>query len=821
MNKDLSNSPTTRKLGWWWGLVALLTAALPWWRNHGFIRDFMDYGLVMAGAGRIGNGEAPYVDFITPIQAGFLHLNRWVEILGGGTFIGMTYGGLLLILGGWLALQRMLKTHLSDLEAGGIAWIIIVCSASQHSIIWHNTLGVFCIALVTWSAAVAPRLTKPSWGWHLVMVIGLWMGGMNKISFHLIALFGATGFVTRAALLRMINFRSLAMSLSVIWLAGLALPVGTELLITGASFPQWTYNVLQLAGGSRAEYVSELLSWDFYLRPLHDYYGPLAIPQFGLITLILFAGICALGWKGRTSLDRIMILVAATGCTVCVLLLLATNQEIAYVSAAAAVSLAMALVLGFRLNLPRWGGAVALVLLAVIFALPAWRSAWLGERVLFGHSPSARSDYKELAAEGPEFGYLAGVRIPPEAVDSYSVLSKLISQPNPQGRHRVFYGTGVEWLERVWSTQKHPGLPLWMHDGTSYGPSESQLLQRLVSLPSRFDQLISSVPWDHWPGQAHVPIKEFANSRFCGSVLKLYEIPQKTDHDHLQLKLINTFKTNFEPRLLEFDEQTLLYTDGNDRPFFGTESEPISIKLNWKGSRAWAEPLVMRDPASPDATIRAKFTIEYEVDGTWHHIWSESLELLPGEETKTLQTVFDCRQRELRFRVDIDPSDYGKGIAGWFPPTLLDSQPSPHLPPPLTHNASAINPQTDGVVTALLATDWSPDQIHLRGGKASADGLVLSPGDQIWLRADQPLSALDGELRVDGNTAKEMPLVRILWYKAGRVQMAWQGTLDEDQLTRHFHAWSAGPEGWFGIIVDHQLDTAPVTVRIDRTERQN
>ena len=150
MAMDLSKSPTNRKLGWWWGFVAQLTAALPWWRNHGFIRDFMDYGLVMTGAGRFGDGEAPDVDFVTPIQAGFLYLNRWMEVLGGGTFIGMTYGGLLLIVGGWFGLQHLLKPRVGILGAGAIAWVIIVCSASQHTIIWHNTLEIFCIALVTW-----------------------------------------------------------------------------------------------------------------------------------------------------------------------------------------------------------------------------------------------------------------------------------------------------------------------------------------------------------------------------------------------------------------------------------------------------------------------------------------------------------------------------------------------------------------------------------------------------------------------------------------------------------------------------------------------
>lgn len=819
MDKAPSKPPSFSRYGWWWGCIAALTAALPWWRNHGFIRDFMDYGLVMAGAGRIGDGEAPYVDFVTPIQAGFLYLNRWVEAWGGGTFIGMTYGGLLLIVGGWYGLQHILKPRLGAMGATAVAWIIIVCSASQHTIIWHNTLGVFCIALVTWSAAMAPNLAKQNWLLHVVMIGGLWLGGMNKVSFHLIALCGAIGFVTRAALLRHINARSLSQHVSLIILAGVILPIGTELLVTGASFPQWSYNVLQLAGGSRAEYVTELLNWGFYLRPLHDYYGPLVIPQFGLISLFLFGGIGALGWTNRTGLDRAMILVAATGCALCVLLLLATNQEIAYVSASAAVCLATALFVGFGLRLPPAGNTATLVLLTIIFALPAWRSAWLGERVHFGHSASARSEYRELPTEDPAFGYLAGVRIPPESVDSYTVLSDLISPPNAQGQHRVFYGTGVEWLERVWPTEKNSGLPLWMHDGTSYGPTESKLLQRLVNLPSRFNQLVSSVPWDHWPGKAHVPIDEFAAPRFCGSVIKLYEIPQTMTEDRLQLKLINAFKTNFEPRLLEFDQHTLLYADETDRPFFGTDGEPISIGLNWRGSRARAELILTRGPTSPFVEVQATFSIEYEVDDTWHHIWSESLELLPGEITKTLETEFDCRQRELRFRVEFDSSE--PGLAGWFPPTLLDSQPSSDPPPPLTANASPVNTMTAGVADALIHADWTPDGIFLRGGTITPEGLRLKPGDQVWLKADQPLNALDGTLQVDAVSSANMPLVRIFWYKAGRVQMAWQGTLDERQRSQHFHAWSAGPAGWFGFIVDPLPDSSSVTLNITRTERQN
>ena len=74
---------------------------------------------------------------------------------------------------------------------------------------------------------MAPGLSKRSLMLHLVMVGGLWLGGMNKVSFHLIAICGALGFVVRAALLQHIDRRSLAQSITLIILTGVMLPIGT------------------------------------------------------------------------------------------------------------------------------------------------------------------------------------------------------------------------------------------------------------------------------------------------------------------------------------------------------------------------------------------------------------------------------------------------------------------------------------------------------------------------------------------------------------------------------------------------------------------
>src|SRR5258708_32789999 len=84
-------------------LVALITLA-PWWRNHHYLRDFYDYGLVMSGVGRIEAGERPFVDFVTPIQSGTFLFNGWAEKLGDGTYQAMTWGAAALVVLGMTVL---------------------------------------------------------------------------------------------------------------------------------------------------------------------------------------------------------------------------------------------------------------------------------------------------------------------------------------------------------------------------------------------------------------------------------------------------------------------------------------------------------------------------------------------------------------------------------------------------------------------------------------------------------------------------------------------------------------------------------------------
>lgn len=78
-------------------VVVAIVLFAPWWRNHALLVDFYDYGLVMAAALRMTEGEYPYVDFLTPIQTLHFRLAVWAEAVFGPRYLSLTYANALFI----------------------------------------------------------------------------------------------------------------------------------------------------------------------------------------------------------------------------------------------------------------------------------------------------------------------------------------------------------------------------------------------------------------------------------------------------------------------------------------------------------------------------------------------------------------------------------------------------------------------------------------------------------------------------------------------------------------------------------------------------
>lgn len=634
-----------------------LIALLPWWRNHGYLRDFYDYGLVISGLGLIEQGQRPYVDFATPIQAGFFELSRLAEKSGGGTYLALTRGAAALIVAMAAGLSIILARRWPWWAACAVALAITAASATQHTILWHNSLGVFSLALVVWAAAVAPVYRRADWLWHAVAAAGLFLGGINKLNFHLVALAAALAWALRAGLNRRAGWGAVFATCLGWLVVGGILPVAVELAWTGASFGVWRHNVIELAVGSRIETMQQIWSWKFLVAPIHDYYGPLLLPQIGLagvgLTLAVLIG-CWPASEGKKIwrwdyflLPAAAVLIGAAGAA-----LLATNQDIAYLGLGAWLVLAVGLWLGFSPRTHRLAFTGGLVLPALCLAVIAWSSAWQGQRSQFGYSPFPRSAYQLAESAGPTFAYLAGLRLPPETVLTMGLLEKLLPEVQPDGFRPVFYGTGTEWLNRFLPGLRQPGQPLWMHWGTSYGSREARRLTQVLAADARYQVVLTTLARDFWPQEIRKVLNQHYKKDLLGPVTARWTrrdtiIATITD----SVDFINRCGGNVAGVALHTDVLPvgLMETEGG-RSLLGVRGGEGRLLLNVPTYRFGADAVLDRASGAGQGPLQADFKVIVHGAIPEDVRWSARLELPAGQSTLTVPFMIDSGGHRLQLR---------------------------------------------------------------------------------------------------------------------------------------------------------------------------
>jgi len=800
------------------GLAGLLVVVLlPWWRHHAYIRDLYDYGLVIAGVGRLEAGERPYVDFVTPIQSALFLLNWAAERLGGGTFQGMVRGAAVfsvLVTAGlaWAYSRRWPATG-ALVVAGAVA-----CgSAAQHTLIWHNTVGVACLALVAWQGARAAR-PDGGWAWMLVAA-GLWLGGMNKLNFHLVALAVACGWTLRAGWTGGLGARFVGVQLGLWVLAGIVLPVATELAWSGATWSQWGYNVVALPFGHRSGELAHLLERGFLLRSPHDYYGAPTLPGAGFLLLGWPLVAVLAGWRGCRGRDRVLLLAGALVAAGSAVALLATNFEISHVAVAACLALVAALWAGF--DLPArgawfWAGLVAPAALA---GGAAWGSAWLGQRSQFGHSSAARADYRPLETAAPVFTYLRGTHVPPEMHQSLGLAAQWLPQPEGDGRRRVFYGPGIEWLDRVLPSRHHPGLPLWMHQGTSFGPREEHRLARLVGGEGVFLEMYSPVAWAHWPPPVNFEVQRYYDQDLLGPVIKRWvRVDRLRPAVRHALEFIHLFGGNVRATDLGSQEEPLgPQRSADGRLFLGVDRGKGVLTLFAPTLRLTGEVVVSRTEGPAGEAVTVEFSAAQRSSVPVPPRWRQQVELPAGQAQVVAPFALDAGGTQVDFTVVVPAAAAAKVAAGYRELRIThvgqEPGPAPRLRP---ETPEADDPFDPAVRAALLPAGWEPAEIVVRHGRATPEGLELAAGGEVWVRAEGVLAEFAGELAVPADAAVGA-VCRVIWAKAARVEVVEQGGVSRGER-RPFRLWSAEPDGWFGVINDQGPGGAPLRVRVQRVQ---
>ncbi len=796
------------------GATVALAALAPWWRNHAFLRDFYDYGLVIAGVGRIEAGEYPYADFLTPIQTGLFLLNGWAQQLGDGTYQAMTWGV------PWLAvmavglLAMIYAQRCSSVVAAAMAGVVTVMTVTQHTIIWHNSVGAICLAVATAGAALAPVLRRSQLGWHVLIGAALVLGGINKLNAHLVTLCGVIAWALLSGFARQASWRRVSATLLYVLVCGVVLPVLIELAWTGASLRTWWYNVVALPFGSRAGDFTAALQWKFYFTTRHDYYGPLPFQPLGALGVLSTAAFAVhafreRGWRQGGWVLGATAFAAASGAG-----LLATNYEIAYVAMGAWFALIASLWLGFGLNCSGRVFYGSLIAPALVVGAFAWQSAWHGQRSQFGYSQAARSTYVAGETTAPGFGYLRGTLLPPEIAASLTTAARWRASLSPEDRAKVFYGPGLEWLDHPWPTSKLPAMPLWLHGGTSYGAAEEARLFKALSAGGPYRHVLVPEARDHWPAAAAREISTKYLRHHLGPVWYRYEQLTPGVVSWRPIDFLRAFGGNVDATLLQSTMEVHALADG--RTFVGADRGRGEMLLQARSYRAAGEALLCRVPGASLEATRVPFKVFMVVGDQEHLRWSSTLVLPAGESEVVVPFGIDSGGQPVRFVFDIPAEATGRVRAGWRALTLLHAADGPDLPPMLRPDSPEAKVAGADMGRALLPAGWNPEKILVRDVRMdSAGGMVLLPGGEVWIRLGDYLADFRGVATV----AKEAdlpanPVVRVFYYKGGKLEMQAQSVVQDPERRFEFNAWSAENYGWLVITLDPVASVPPVSVKL-------
>lgn len=796
-------------------LAVTVLALIPWLRNHDYLRDFYDYGLFINVNARLAEGQRPYVDFSTPAQSAAFLINFAAEKIFGGTYVGMTGGAALLIIFGGIGMTLVLARRFNPWVAALLALAICAGSASQHTIAFYNPLGVMAMAMTVWAFALAPVLRRENIGWHAMAGAGLILGGLTKINFHLLACLMAVGWVMHAGVTRRATLREALSTLIFIFACGFIMPIGIEIAWTGASWKEWYYNIVELPLSARGARISYLFTPSLYLSTLHGYYGQLRVPQVGLIGVLMPAVAVWAAWRqpqeNRTPWRAVLLLLAGFLGALSGAALLLTNNEIAYITFAAALVIAVGLWLGFEIQPRRGLFTIGVILPAVILAAAGWESAWLGQRSQFGHDLTPRHECQLGERAGADFRYIHGLHLPPSLTQSLAALTEWRNSLPDAEKRRVFYGPGTEWLEHVWPVNKIKGLPLVA--SAFDNDRDNARLENEVIAGDTFDHVVVMEAWDHWNQQVEDQLRRISTKQYSGTVFTLYhKLPPGTLWARPLEYLNNGFATNVVSTRIVSDMPANQLSDS--RQYFGTMQGTGRVDINAPCRRISAEMVIARPTADTSGDITVSFAAYARIDNALLSRLNTEVTLPDGVEKLTVRTeLLDGSGLPVAFTVNIPEDFENHVVAGWRGFQLTD-MPDPGSEPPQLQ-ALKFNPQeaTAEERAALLPASMRNLRVFLAGSKIEQNFLMIRGGTETWIEAQ----GLYRDIKVTaqaGDAANPFPNLTIIYYKGGRLEQ-FSPLQTPAQGVAHYNLWTPENGGWIGIIAPQDISMPMLQLTID------
>jgi hypothetical protein len=446
-----------------------------WTLNYNKLGSFYDYSIMANAAGKYAAGLRPVRDFASPLQTFPIWLAHACELLFGPRYLALAYGNLLLSLGLFFVVVHYARKAFSFPVAMLIGMAVPVASSLQHGIIWYNSIGLLLLSAIALKCADllrarAIRSSDAIWVTSLLLLLG-----MTKMNFYALAI-STAGFFALERVLSAPRFWSgkKIAALAIVAAAVCTAPPIIETLANHASLSAWVRQVILIPTSSRVGALRWMLTSVFYTKELNRWWPGTVLQGSVLFCLLVYVFLTCFailqfredGRRGFKNLSaRLGLILLFWASTV---LLVLTNIEIASLSLSFCLVGVVAMRLSGRFPGTRLERSLqsSAIVLAMYFLLVGCVSLVRHSRISY----LANGFPGETIPSNGEPAYLRGVELSPQSAVRLAVIDYVLKS---NGGVPVYWGPGLEIMNRIHGGVNDPAFPLWYQSYTTVSESST------------------------------------------------------------------------------------------------------------------------------------------------------------------------------------------------------------------------------------------------------------------------------------------------------------------------------------------------------------
>ncbi|MCW5549777.1 MAG: hypothetical protein KIT44_12505, partial [Opitutaceae bacterium] len=383
-------------------------------------------------------------------------------------------------------------------------------------------------------------------------------------------------------------------------------------------------------------------------------------------------------------------------------------------------------------------------------------------------------------------------------------------QTRPLGRQLVPIGLGLLLLGNVASLPRHKNVLVngVLRESIETSRGMRQLLMEPIppdqAAPDGLDRI-----------NAFRTLRHLAHPRPADSI-ETDILRHAFRPDGIQ-RFLRVYGGNIDPRFLQTTGRLL--PDAGEPALIGANGGQAELQVRFSTNRIRVEMYLRRLPGQERRVDSAEFAAYAVWNPTMQGRilrWQGRLELPLDREEITHEVEIDGSGLPTLFTLSMADASGGRVVAGWRNPTVTHVSREAVRPLWLMPSQQYQSVElTEQDLARLLPDAWRPSEAWMRGGRIGEDGVVLSPGGEVWLKCSDEIIQIDGESwREDGHEETGAGATG-WWFKGGRLQLyEFPSTEGSRPGTRLFRAWGAEYGGWLVITAPLQTGSGPLVVRV-------